>query len=79
MKCYFSFRTMESLYEELVKHGIIAQYPKVNLSEFLGEYNYLGTTLRQANIEPMPSLADVRRVITEFCILPLGKPKVFIS
>ena len=23
-------------------------------------------------IEPMPSLADVRRIITEHCILPLG-------
>lgn len=35
--------------------------------------SYLGTTLRQANIEPMPSLSDVRRVITEFAILPLGR------
>ena len=24
-------------------------------------------------IEPMPSLADVKRVVTEHCILPLGK------
>jgi len=32
--------------------------------------------LRQANIEPMPSLSDVRRVITEFCILPLGSQVV---
>ena len=35
--------------------------------------SYLGSTLRQANIEPMPSLSDVRRIITEFCVLPLGK------
>ena len=35
--------------------------------------SYLATTLRQNNIEPMPSLADVRRVITEHCILPLSK------
>ena len=35
-------------------------------------FSYLGTTLRQANIEPMPSISDVRRVITEFAILPLG-------
>ena len=24
-------------------------------------------------IEPMPSLADVKRVVTEHCILPLGE------
>lgn len=66
-------RTIESLYEELVKEGILVQYPKTPLKDYVGEYSYLGTTLRQANIEPMPSLSDVRRVITEFCILPLGK------
>jgi len=65
-------RTLDSLYEELLKEGILVQYPKVKLSEYLGEYSYLGTTLRNANIEPMPSLSDVRRVITEYCILPLG-------
>ena len=47
-------------------------------------FSYLATTLRQMpvdpnntdknaeKIEPMPSLADVRRIITEHCILPLG-------
>ena len=44
----------------------------INIFTFLC-YSYLGTTLRQANIEPMPSLSDVRRVITEFAIMPLGK------
>ena len=39
---------------------------------FSFHFSYLGTTLRQANIEPMPSISDVRRVITEFAILPLG-------
>lgn len=67
------FRTIESLYEELVREGILIRYPKVQLHEYVGEYSYLGTTLRQANIEPMPSLSDVRRVVTEFCILPLGE------
>ena len=43
------------------------------MSDYVGEYSYLGTTLRQANIEPMPSLSDVRRVVTEFGVLPLGE------
>ena len=67
------FRTMESLYEELVMQGIIVRSPQIRLADFEGEYSYLGTTLRQANIEPMPSLSDVRRLVTEFGILPLGK------
>uniref|UniRef100_A0A8W8LMD2 ATPase AAA-type core domain-containing protein n=1 Tax=Magallana gigas TaxID=29159 RepID=A0A8W8LMD2_MAGGI len=69
-------RTIESLYEELVKEGIIVRCPQIRLSEFEGEYSYLGTTLRQANIEPMPSLSDVRRLVTEFGILPLGSQAV---
>lgn len=44
----------------------------MKLSDYEGEYSYLGTTLRQANIEPMPSLSDVRRLVTEFGVLPLG-------
>jgi len=39
----------------------------------LGEYSYLGTTLRQADIEPMPSLSDVRVLIALYGILPLGE------
>ncbi|CAH1783239.1 unnamed protein product [Owenia fusiformis] len=69
-------RTIESLYEELVTEGIIVRCPKVMLEEYEGEYAYLGTTLRQANIEPMPSLSDVRRLVTEFAMLPLGSPAV---
>lgn len=38
-----------------------------------GEYSYLGTTLRQVAIEPMPSLLDVRQLVTLYGILPLGK------
>ena len=33
-----SCRTMDSLYEELVDEGILVRYPKVQMSEFLGEF-----------------------------------------
>ncbi|RXN24887.1 IQ and AAA domain-containing 1-like protein [Labeo rohita] len=39
---------------------------------YKGEYSYLGTTLRQADIEPMPSLSDVRQLIALYGVLPLG-------
>lgn len=75
LKCYLCWicRSIESLYEELVEQGVIKKVLDVRMSEYEGEYSYLGTTLRQANIEPMPSLGDVRRVVTEFGVLPLGK------
>ena len=73
IRTLITYRTMESLYEELVMNGIIVRSPQIRLQDFEGEYSYLGTTLRQANIEPMPSLSDVRRLVTEFGILPLGR------
>ncbi|CAI9720153.1 regulatory complex 11-like [Octopus vulgaris] len=69
-------RTIESLYEELVTQQIIVPHPKVQLEEFIGDFCYLGTLLRHASIEPMPSLCDIRRVITLFGILPLGSQAV---
>uniref|UniRef100_A0A8B9L5V4 IQ motif containing with AAA domain 1 n=1 Tax=Astyanax mexicanus TaxID=7994 RepID=A0A8B9L5V4_ASTMX len=48
----------------------------VSLSLYLGEYSYLGTSLRQANIEPMPSLSDVRQLIALYGVLPLGSQSV---
>ncbi|CAM4622835.1 unnamed protein product [Leuciscus chuanchicus] len=65
-------RTIESLYEELVLEGFIIRPMNVKLSDYIGEYSYLGTTLRQADIEPMPSLSDVRQLIALYGILPLG-------
>lgn len=69
-------RTIESLYEELVQEGIIVRCPKVRLSDYEGEYSHLATVLLQDGIEPMPNAADVRRLITEVCILPLGSQVV---
>lgn len=75
MLLHFS-RTPESLYQELVGAGIIVQFPRVRMRTFQGEYSYLGTTLRQVDIEPTPSLGDIRRVITEYGILHLGSQSV---
>uniref|UniRef100_W5KQD7 IQ motif containing with AAA domain 1 n=1 Tax=Astyanax mexicanus TaxID=7994 RepID=W5KQD7_ASTMX len=69
-------RTIESLYEELVLEGILTRPHNVKLSEYLGEFSYLGTSLRQANIEPMPSLSDVRQLIALYGVLPLGSQSV---
>lgn len=65
-------RTIESLYQELVQEGIIIKYPKIRLRDYIGSMNYLASTLREKNHTPMPSLAEVRRVVTEYAILPMG-------
>uniref|UniRef100_UPI00398F25C7 dynein regulatory complex protein 11-like n=1 Tax=Pristiophorus japonicus TaxID=55135 RepID=UPI00398F25C7 len=69
-------RTIDSLYEELVREHLLIRSKNVRLSDFKGEYNYLGTTLRQTDIEPMPSLSDVRQLIALYGILPLGSQAV---
>nr|XP_010299377.1 PREDICTED: IQ and AAA domain-containing protein 1 [Balearica regulorum gibbericeps] len=69
-------RTIDSLYQELVEEGLLIKAKTVNLSDYVGEYSYLGTTLRQVDIEPVPSLADVRQLIALYGILPLGSQTV---
>ncbi|XP_042301941.1 LOW QUALITY PROTEIN: dynein regulatory complex protein 11 [Sceloporus undulatus] len=69
-------RTIDSLYQELVEEKILIKPKKVKLSDYVGECSYLGTTLRQVNIEPMPSLIDVKQLIALYGILPLGSQSV---
>ncbi|XP_051930875.1 dynein regulatory complex protein 11 isoform X3 [Hippocampus zosterae] len=65
-------RTLESLCQEMVEEGLLKQAHSVKMQDYLGDFNYLGTTLKQNGIEPMPSLADVRQLISLYGILPLG-------
>ncbi|NWZ27381.1 DRC11 protein, partial [Asarcornis scutulata] len=69
-------RTIDSLYRELVEEGVLIKPKTVYLSDYIGKYSYLGTTLRQVDIEPVPSLADVRQLIALYGILPLGSQTV---
>ncbi|KAJ7322745.1 hypothetical protein JRQ81_019032 [Phrynocephalus forsythii] len=65
-------RTIDSLYEELVLQGIIKKPQKVQLAEYSGDFCYLGTTLRQQEIEPRPSTLDVRQNMALYAVLRLG-------
>jgi len=69
-------RTLESLFEELVTNGIIRKYPEVQLSEFRGERSYAAHDLRKQGKDPLPSLGDIRQVMLEYCILPLGSKTI---
>ncbi|KGL78221.1 IQ and AAA domain-containing protein 1, partial [Tinamus guttatus] len=70
------YRTIDSLYKELAERGLLIKAKTVNLCDYVGEYSYLGTALRQADVEPMPSLSDVRQLIALYGILPLGSQAV---
>ncbi|KFM62566.1 IQ and AAA domain-containing protein 1, partial [Stegodyphus mimosarum] len=72
-------RSFESLLEELIKEKVIINYPKFNLSDFIGDYNYVGYIKDweyDPERDPMPCLLDIRRVINEFCVLPMGSPGI---
>ncbi|XP_061393695.1 dynein regulatory complex protein 11-like [Musca vetustissima] len=66
-------RTTESLYEELVTNGIIRKYPETRLNQFLGDK---AITARDG-IKPSPG--DIRQILTEYCILPLGSEQIHNS
>ena len=59
-------RTTESLFEELVVNGIIVKYPEFYMRQFIGDRAY------SARPSTNPALGDVRQVLKEYCILPLG-------
>ncbi|GFS66356.1 dynein regulatory complex protein 11 [Trichonephila inaurata madagascariensis] len=72
-------RSFESLVEELIKEKIIVDYPKFLLSDFIGDYNYVGS-VPDVESDPekdaMPCLGDIRRILNEYCILPMGSAAI---
>ncbi|NXP52701.1 DRC11 protein, partial [Heliornis fulica] len=64
--------TIDSLYRELVEEGLLIKANTVNLSDYIGEYTNMESTLAQMGTEPVPSLAHVRHLIALYGILPLG-------
>lgn len=71
-------RTTEDIFEELFSNGIIRKYPEEKLSNFIGEFSYNNFERRQVFENPLPCLGDIRQVILEYCILPMGSPTVHL-
>ncbi|XP_077439775.1 dynein regulatory complex protein 11 [Vanacampus margaritifer] len=69
-------RTLESICQEMVDEGLLKRANSVQIQDYIGDFNYLGTTLRKNDIEPMPSVSDVRQLISLYGILPLGSQAV---
>ena len=65
-------RSLESLYAELVSNKIIQVTPGWKMGDYVGDFNYLGATLEKSGIYPDASMAQVRQVLTEYGVLPIG-------
>jgi len=62
---------------ELVKNGIVKKLPPANLSNFIGEFNYIHMMMEDLNDRPRePSMALIRQLVTEYIIFPLGSSLV---
>lgn len=62
---------------DLVKNGIVKKLPAANLTDFLGEFNYIHSMMEDLNDKPRePSMALIRQLVTEYIIFPLGSALV---
>ncbi|KAK0171578.1 hypothetical protein PV328_005017 [Microctonus aethiopoides] len=69
-------RTIDSLIEELTTEGIIKLLPEIYLSNFKGEKSFVNYELWQDKKDPFPTIGDVRQLVAEYCILPLGNDEL---
>ncbi|XP_037691727.1 IQ and AAA domain-containing protein 1-like [Choloepus didactylus] len=69
-------RTLDSLFEELVVHGLLKKNETVALKDYVGDCLYLGSVLNLANKLPMPSLFDIRQNVALYGVLRLGSPAI---
>ena len=65
---------------ELVAKGILRKLVPAKLQDFRGTFNYLGALMQHnltlADKEPDASYAQIRQLITEYAILPMGSPNL---
>ncbi|KAJ3092087.1 Dynein regulatory complex protein 11 [Quaeritorhiza haematococci] len=66
-------RTMESLVEELVQTGLLQKYPPTPIKSFVGDFNLLAPSNSKAPVVE-PTLSELQRCLTEYCVLPMCIP-----
>ncbi|XP_069677027.1 dynein regulatory complex protein 11-like [Periplaneta americana] len=69
-------KTTDELFEELYRNNIIRSYPEVKLSSFIGDHNYVASDLLGRGIRPIQALGDIRNLVAQYCIIPVGSPQV---
>lgn len=72
----------DQMLSSLVESKIVMQCRPRRVADLVGDFNYLGTIQQHADIKgkpwtpPDPSMAQLRQLITEYCILPIGSSHV---
>lgn len=69
-------RSLDDLFMELFRNGIIRDYEEAHLHEFLGDRSFAAFEFRQKGIDWPPTTGDVRDLIIQLCILPLGSSRI---
>jgi len=58
---------------QLITNNIVKKLPPQNLTDFIGEFNYIHSLLDDIKNRPYdPSMALIRQIVTEYVIFPLG-------
>uniref|UniRef100_A0A7S3IQL7 ATPase AAA-type core domain-containing protein n=1 Tax=Strombidium inclinatum TaxID=197538 RepID=A0A7S3IQL7_9SPIT len=62
---------------QLINHNIVKKLPPQQLTDFIGEFNYIHSMLDDIKFTPYdPSMALIRQLVTEYIIFPLGSELV---
>ncbi|CAG9462067.1 unnamed protein product [Pedinophyceae sp. YPF-701] len=69
-------RGMESLFAEMVQNNLMQLVREVSVQDYVGAFNAIGSDIKAAGAQGDLSLAHVRQLVTEYCILPLGSQDV---
>ncbi|KAL0278258.1 UNVERIFIED_CONTAM: hypothetical protein PYX00_000124 [Menopon gallinae] len=69
-------RTVDDLFTELFKNGIIREYEEAHLKDYIGERSYSAFELRNRLQDAPPCMGDVKDLILQLCILPLGSRRI---
>ncbi|KAL2649813.1 hypothetical protein R1flu_017941 [Riccia fluitans] len=70
-------KSLEAIFDELVKNGILKLCPNRHFSEYVGAENYTAVPPKPGWAALVdPSMAQVKRQVVEYCILPLATEMV---
>ncbi|GBG24916.1 26S proteasome regulatory subunit 6B-like [Hondaea fermentalgiana] len=73
----------EEMLGTLIEHGVVCEASPGRLADLIGEFNYLGSTYQSQSeakdawgnwVPQDPSLSQIRSLLTEQIVLPLGSP-----
>ncbi|XP_033207844.1 dynein regulatory complex protein 11-like isoform X2 [Belonocnema kinseyi] len=67
---------VEDLFKELVLAKILKQSPEANLRDWIGDLSYQNYEAQQEFREYNYRLGEIKQLVMEYCILPLGSKEV---